>query len=106
MFATMVDTFTLVAEPHRRLLLSALVAGERSVGSLVHELKMTQPSVSKHLRVLREAGIVKVRHDAQQRLYSVRIDPLLEINDWLTPFIAEWNRRLDALGDHLDQMDD
>lgn len=101
----MTDTFAVVAEPNRRLLLSALVSGERSVGALVHELKMTQPSVSKHLRVLREAGIVKVRQDAQQRLYSVRIDPLVEIHDWLTPFMAEWNRRLDALGAHLDTMD-
>ena len=102
----MTNTFALIAEPSRRQLLNALVDGERSVGALVTELSMTQPSVSKHLRVLREAGVVKVRQEAQQRLYSVQLDSLVEINDWLAPFMSQWNKRLDALSTHLDEMDD
>lgn len=106
MFIIVPSTFALVAEPSRRQLLSALLDGERSVGSLVTELSMTQPSVSKHLRILREAGAVTVRRVAQQRLYSVRLDALAELDDWLAPFMAKWHGRLDALSAHLDEMDD
>ena len=102
----MVATFEVLAEPNRRHLLRLLVDGERSVGALVDETSLSQPSVSKHLRVLREAGLVTVRRDAQRRLYRVRLEPLVEMDAWLQPFIAAWNRRLDDLETHLDTMED
>jgi DNA-binding transcriptional ArsR family regulator len=101
-----VATFEVLAEPHRRRILDLLRATERPVGELVDELALSQPAVSKHLRVLREAGLVEVRADAQRRLYRVRAEPLRAIDDWLTPYRALWAARLDDLERHLDEMPD
>jgi DNA-binding transcriptional ArsR family regulator len=98
--------FDVVAEPHRRHILDLLRTAERPVNDLVEELQISQPAVSKHLRVLREAGLVAVRNDAQRRLYSVRLEPLHEIDDWLAPYRRLWNDRLDALERHLDRIND
>jgi DNA-binding transcriptional ArsR family regulator len=100
------STFEIVAEPRRRQILDALRSGERPVGALVDELGMSQPAISKHLRVLRAAGLVEVRIDAQRRLYRVRPEPLRAIEDWLAPYRAMWAARLDDLERHLDQMSD
>jgi DNA-binding transcriptional ArsR family regulator len=94
--------FEVLAEPNRRRLLDALRAGESAVGELVSALAVSQPAVSKHLRVLRDAGLVQVRGDAQRRLYSLRAAPLREVEEWLAPYRAHWNARLDALEAHLD----
>ncbi len=102
----MSNAFEVVAEPNRRRILELLCVRERPVGDLVHELALSQPAVSKHLRVLREAGVVDVRRDAQRRLYRLVPEPLVEIDDWLTPFREAWARRLDALEAHLDEMED
>jgi DNA-binding transcriptional ArsR family regulator len=91
-------------EPNRRRILDLLGAGERPVGDLVDDLELSQPAVSKHLRILREAGLVDVRGDAQRRLYSVRAEPLRAIDDWLEPYRRMWTARLDRLEDHLDTM--
>ncbi len=98
--------FAVLAEPHRRQILDLLVEGERPVGELVTELSASQPVVSKHLRVLREAGLVDVRIDAQRRVYSVRPEPLEELDRWLEPYRRMWSERLDALGRHLDSTPD
>ena len=98
--------FAALAEPNRRQLVSLLRGHELPVGALVDRTGMSQPSVSKHLRVLREAGLVAVRRDAQQRLYRLRLEPFLEAEAWLAPFTAVWNERLDALETHLDVMPD
>jgi DNA-binding transcriptional ArsR family regulator len=98
--------FEVVAEPHRRRILELLRDAERPVGDLVDALALSQPSVSKHLRVLRDAGLVDVRHDAQRRVYRLVPEPLVEIDEWLTPFREAWARRLDALEAHLDEMED
>jgi DNA-binding transcriptional ArsR family regulator len=95
-----------LAEPTRRRILDVLRRGERPVGDLVTELQLAQPSVSKHLRTLREAGLVTVRPDAQRRVYRLRLEPLLELDAWLTPYRQLWADRLDALEHHLDQMED
>ena len=95
-----------LAEPHRRRILDVLRDGERPVGDLVEALALSQPAVSKHLRVLRDAGLVAVRADAQRRLYRVRPEPLEELDRWLAPYRALWAGRLDALGRHLDDMED
>ncbi|HXC37697.1 MAG TPA: metalloregulator ArsR/SmtB family transcription factor [Burkholderiales bacterium] len=100
----MESTFTVIAEPSRRAILSLLAASELSVGDLEARLKLPQPSVSKHLRVLREAGFVQSRVDAQRRLYTLRPEPLMEIDAWLAPFRRFWSARLDALERHLDNM--
>lgn len=97
-------TFEIVAEPTRRRILDLLRADERAVGELVDALAMSQPAVSKHLRVLRDAGLVDARVDAQRRVYRLIPEPLLEIDDWLTPFREAWARRLDALEAHLDEI--
>lgn len=102
----MSTTFAVVAEPSRRRILDMLRRGERPVNDLVDELSMAQPAVSKHLRVLRDAGLVAVRQDAQRRLYRLRPEPLVEIDEWLTPFREAWARRLDALETHLDTMEE
>lgn len=99
-------TFEVVAEPNRRRILELLRAEERPVGAIVGELSLSQPAVSKHLRVLRDAGLVDVRKDGQRRLYRLVPEPLLEIDDWLTPFREAWSRRLDALEAHLDRLED
>jgi len=96
--------FAALAEPNRRAILDLLRGGERPVGDLVDALSISQPAVSKHLRVLREAGIVDVRIDAQRRLYRVRPEPLREIDLWLAPYRVMWAESLDALERHLDDM--
>jgi DNA-binding transcriptional ArsR family regulator len=90
-----------LAEPSRRRILDLLVEGERPVGDLVASMGITQPAVSKHLRVLRDAGLVEVRPDAQRRLYRIRTEPLEALDSWLAPYRAMWNRRLDDLQRHL-----
>ena len=94
--------FEVLADPRRRELLDLLRAGERPVGELVDQLGLSQPGVSKHLRVLREAGLVTVRHEAQRRWYGLRPEPLAEIDAWLAPYRAFWSERLDALTRHLE----
>ncbi|CAB3798265.1 hypothetical protein LMG28614_04725 [Paraburkholderia ultramafica] len=101
----MESTFAIIAEPSRRAILSLLAASEQSVGEIEEKLKLSQPSVSKHLRVLREAGFVEARVDAQRRLYRIKPEPLMEIDAWLAPFRRFWSVHLDALERHLDQMD-
>jgi DNA-binding transcriptional ArsR family regulator len=98
--------FEVIAEPNRRQILDLLRERERPVGELVRELGLSQPGVSKHLRVLREAGLVDVTTDAQRRLYRIRPEPLQEIDEWLMPYRAAWRDRLDALEQHLDEMPD
>jgi DNA-binding transcriptional ArsR family regulator len=98
--------FDVLAEPNRRRILDLLRQAERPVGELVAELRVSQPAVSKHLRVLRQAGLVDVRPDAQRRLYRVRPEPLRAIDDWLEPYRALWEARLDDLERHLDAMPD
>ncbi|MBL8915204.1 MAG: winged helix-turn-helix transcriptional regulator [Archangium sp.] len=100
----MESSFTIVAEPSRRAILKLLVEDELSVGELEKKLRMSQPSVSRHLRVLREAGLVECRGDAQRRLYRLNPEPLKELDDWLIPFRRFWNKRIDALEKHLDKM--
>ncbi|HEX6310212.1 MAG TPA: metalloregulator ArsR/SmtB family transcription factor [Acidimicrobiia bacterium] len=99
---TATTTFEVLAEPSRRRILDLLEPGERSVGDLVAALGMSQPGVSKHLRVLRDAGLVAVRRDAQRRWYSIRPQPLAEVDAWLAPYRRFWAQRLDALERHLD----
>lgn len=101
----MESTFAVIAEPSRRAILSLLAASERSVGDIEQALKLSQPSVSKHLRVLREAGFVESRIDAQRRLYRIRPEPLMEIDAWLAPFRQFWSMHLDALERHLNETD-
>lgn len=102
----MAATFEVLAEPNRRRILDLLRSEERPVGALVDDLAISQPAVSKHLRVLREAGLVDVRVDAQRRLYRVRLEPLRELDAWLAPYRAMWADRLDDLERHLDAMPD
>lgn len=97
--------FEVLAEPHRRRILDLLRDRERPVGELVDMLRASQPAVSKHLRVLRDAGLVEARVDAQRRLYRVRAEPLRQLDDWLAPYRAMWASRLDALESHLAEMD-
>jgi DNA-binding transcriptional ArsR family regulator len=96
-------TFEILAEPSRRRILDLLRDRERSVGDLVERVGLSQPGVSKHLRMLREAGLVRVRADAQRRLYGIRAEPLAEIDAWLEPYRRLWADRLDALERHLDE---
>src|ERR1700675_3050976 len=100
----MESTFAIIAEPNRRAILSLLATSERSVGAIEEELRLSQPSVSKHLRVLREAGFVESRVDAQRRLYRIRPEPLMEVDAWLAPFRRFWSVHVDALERHLDRM--
>jgi DNA-binding transcriptional ArsR family regulator len=102
MFYGMATTFDVLAEPSRRDILDLLRDGERSVGDLVQRLSLSQPGVSKHLRVLREAGLVEVHPDGQRRMYELRAEPLAEIDAWLGPYRRFWSGRLDALERHLD----
>ncbi|MEI8412669.1 MULTISPECIES: ArsR/SmtB family transcription factor [unclassified Kribbella] len=101
----MATTFEVLAEPRRREILDLLRAGERPVGELVDQLSLSQPAVSKHLKVLRDAGLVEVRQDAQRRWYRLRPAPLAEIDAWLEPYRDLWRSRLDALEAHLETMD-
>ena len=98
--------FEVLAEPNRRRILDLLRTREQPVGDLVSALRVSQPAVSKHLRVLRDAGMVDVRVDAQRRLYRVRTEPLQELDEWLRPYRELWSSRLDALEHHLSAMDD
>jgi DNA-binding transcriptional ArsR family regulator len=100
------SSFAIVAEPNRRAILSLLLASERSVGEIERKLRLSQPSVSKHLRVLRDAGFVESRVEAQQRVYRLRPEPLMELDEWLAPFRRFWSKHVDAMERHLDRMGD
>jgi DNA-binding transcriptional ArsR family regulator len=100
----MESAFNVLAEPSRRAILTLLAGGERSVGDLEAALRLSQPSVSKHLRVLREAGFVEATVDAQRRVYRIRPEPLQEVDAWMAPFRRYWSARVDALERHLDRM--
>jgi DNA-binding transcriptional ArsR family regulator len=95
--------YAALAEPSRRQILDLLREGERSVNDLVSRLKLSQPGVSKHLRVLREAGLVEVRPEGRRRWYALRAQPLAEVDDWLEPYRQYWSERLDALERHLEE---
>jgi DNA-binding transcriptional ArsR family regulator len=99
------DPFTVVAEPTRRRILDRLRRSECHVGDLVRELRVSQPSVSKHLKVLREAGFVSCRSAAQQRVYRLEPAPLVELDEWLRPYRLMWTHHLDALARHLDRKE-
>jgi DNA-binding transcriptional ArsR family regulator len=105
MLGVMAMVFEVLAEPHRRRILDLLRDAERPVGDLVGILRVSQPAVSKHLRVLRDAGLVEARIEAQKRVYRVRPEPLRQLDDWLAPYRAMWTAHLDALESHLDTMD-
>ena len=98
-------TFTAIADPVRRDILALLRNGEQPAGALVETLGLPQPNISKHLKTLREAGLVRVRIDGPRRLYSLDAAPLAELDDWLAPYRAFWSAKLDALGDHLSRSD-
>lgn len=99
------EPFAIIAEPNRRTILSLLASSERSVGEIERRLRMPQTSVSKHLRVLREAGFVEARVEAQRRVYRLRPEPLMEVDAWLAPFRRFWAAHVDALERHLDRME-
>ncbi len=98
------SVFEVIAEPNRRAILSLLFSSQQSVGEIERRLRMPQPAVSKHLRVLREAGFVEATVDGQRRLYRLRPEPLQEVDAWLAPFRQFWSARVDALERHLDRM--
>jgi DNA-binding transcriptional ArsR family regulator len=98
--------FEVLAEPTRRRILDLLAEREHAVGELVDALGTSQPGVSKHLKVLREADLVRVRRDAQRRWYGINPEPLAELDAWLTPYRKLWAGRLDALERHLDEQED
>ena len=100
----MATAFDVLAEPNRRRILDLLRSGERSVGELVDGVAVSQPAVSKHLRVLRDAGLVTARVEAQRRVYRLRPHTLREIDEWLSPYRELWNDALDALENHLDRV--
>ena len=99
------SAFEIIAEPNRRAILSLLVSSEQSVGDIERQLRLPQPTVSKHLRVLREAGFVESTVDAQRRLYRLKPEPFREVDAWLAQFRRLWSVHLDALERHLDRMD-
>jgi DNA-binding transcriptional ArsR family regulator len=99
------SVFEIIAEPNRRAILNLLVSSQQSVGEIERRLRMPQPAVSKHLRVLREAGFVESTVDAQRRLYRLKPEPLREVDAWLAPFRRFWSAHIDALERHLDRMD-
>jgi DNA-binding transcriptional ArsR family regulator len=101
----MESAFEIIAEPNRRAILTLLVSSEQSVGEIERRLRMPQPTVSKHLRVLREAGFVESSVDAQRRVYRLKPEPLQEVAAWLAPFRRLWSAHVDALERHLDRMD-
>ena len=101
----MESVFEIIAEPNRRAILSLLISSEQSVGEIERQLGMPQPTVSKHLRVLRDAGFVESTVDAQRRLYRLKPESLQEVDAWLAPFRRLWSAHLDALERHLDRMD-
>ena len=100
------DVFEVIAEPNRRAILASLLGGDRSVGELVDELPLSQPTVSKHLKVLRNGGFVTVEPEAQRRLYRLRPEQFVALDEWLQPYRKTWAQRLDALDAHLDNMKD
>ncbi len=100
----MESVFEIIAEPNRRAILSLLVASQQSVGEIERQLRMSQPTVSKHLRVLREAGFVESTVDAQRRLYRLKPEPFREVDAWLAQFRRFWSAHVDALERHLDRM--
>lgn len=100
----MESAFAIIAEPNRRAILSLLLTSQQSVGEIERRLRLPQPAVSKHLRVLREAGFVESTVDAQRRLYRLRPEPLQEMDAWLAPFRQFWSMHVDALERHLDRM--
>ncbi len=102
----METVFEIIAEPNRRAILGLLTASQQSVGEIERRLGMSQPTVSKHLRVLREAGYVEATVDAQRRLYRLKPKPLEELDAWLAPFRRFWMAHVDALERHLDRMDE
>jgi len=99
------SSFAIIAEPNRRAILGLLSSSERSVGEIEKKLRMPQTSVSKHLRVLREAGFVEARIEAQRRVYRIRPEPLMEVDTWLSQFRRLWETHVDALERHLDRME-
>jgi DNA-binding transcriptional ArsR family regulator len=99
------SVFEIIAEPNRRAILSLLVSSQQSVGEIERQLRMTQPTVSKHLRVLRDAGFVESTVDAQRRLYRLRPEPFQQVDAWLAQFRRFWSAHIDALERHLDRMD-
>ena len=101
----MPSVFEVIAEPNRRAILGLLVSAEQSVGEIERQLRLPQPAVSKHLRVLRDAGLVESTVDAQRRLYRLTPEPLEELDAWLKPFRRFWSAHIDALERHLDRMD-
>jgi DNA-binding transcriptional ArsR family regulator len=101
----MESVFEIIAEPSRRAILSLLLSSQQSVGEIERQLRMPQPTVSKHLRVLRDAGFVESTVDAQRRLYRLKPEPFQEVNAWLAQFRRFWSAHLDALERHLDRMD-
>src|SRR5215472_18572054 len=101
----MESVFEIIAEPNRRAILSLLGMSEQSVGDIERQLRMSQPAVSKHLRVLRDAGFVESTVDAQRRLYRLKPEPFQELDAWLDPFRRFWSAHVDALERHLDRMD-
>ncbi|HKN16972.1 MAG TPA: metalloregulator ArsR/SmtB family transcription factor [Candidatus Sulfotelmatobacter sp.] len=101
----MESVFEIIAEPNRRAILSLLVLSQKSVGEIERKLRMPQPTVSKHLRVLREAGFVESTVDAQRRLYRLKPEPFQEVDAWLAQFRRFWSAHVDALERHLDRMD-
>ena len=94
-----------LGDPQRRTLLELLLEGPRAVGELVERTELSQPSTSKHLRVLREAGLVSVRREAQRRVYALEPEPMAEIDAWLAPYRRMWSQSLDALEQHLDEKE-
>lgn len=101
----METVFDVIAEPNRRAILSLLALSDQSVGEIERRLRMSQPTVSKHLRVLRDAGFVESTVDAQRRVYRVNAEPLQELDLWLAPFRRLWSKHLDALERHLDRLE-
>ncbi len=101
----MESAFEIIAEPNRRAILSLLLSSQQSVGEIERRLRMPQPAVSKHLRVLRDAGFVESMVDAQRRLYRLKPEPLQQVDAWLAPFRRFWSAHVDALERHLDRMD-
>jgi DNA-binding transcriptional ArsR family regulator len=99
------SVFEIIAEPNRRAILSLLVSSQQSVGEIERQLQMSQPTVSKHLRVLRDAGFVESTVDAQRRLYRLKPGPFQEVDAWLAPFRRFWSAHVDALERHLDRME-
>ena len=101
----MATAFDIIAEPNRRAILSLLIDSQQSVGEIERQLRMPQPTVSPHLRVLRDAGFVEATVDAQRRLYRLKPEPFQEVAEWLAPFARFWSAHVDALERHLDRMD-